>query len=312
MKKINILWITLVLLNLSTLSQAQVNETAFFTVDNFTSSKAELPGDLVYIPFELNDGKVYVNAKLNGVQGKYILDTGAPGIVINSDRKEKTAEKGKGVTGDFSFAETTVEQFEWAGMRIENSRALVLDISHLEEGKESNLAGLIGYDILKKAEVLFDYPNRRIIMYKDRKSSWHKGSKPQSVIDFEMLDHLPVIKSKIGKKTVHLGIDCGAQSNILDTEVMKKVSASLVTKSKKERLVGLNKTERKGVAVWLESTSVGKEEVGEMKYVLSDFKGFETENGTELNGLLGFPFFEQAVFSINYKKRKIYIWSLKN
>lgn len=287
---------------------AQNNDIAFLGSDNFLENEPALPGDLVYVPFQLADGKIFVNARLEGKPKTFMLDTGAPGLILNG----KKSNKEKNVSAEFSAltasSETVVSRFEWAGMRRGNTNALVVNISHLEAAAGMELAGLIGYDLLKNAEVLFDYQNKQLVLSRDRKSVWHKDRKPQAVFNLEMIDHLPVLKVKIGDQTAYLGLDCGAESNLLDESFLKFLPKSMLSKVKKEKLVGMNRQEVVSVSARISDTRIQKESFQNMKYLFTDLSGVKGDMDFALDGLLGFPFFESAVISINYKKQKLYVW----
>ena len=309
----NSVWIFLFLINsLSIFSQSR--EVAFLTTSaeysaTAANSSSDLPGDLVYVPFDLTDGKIFVNARLEGEQKSFMLDTGAPGLVLNTSQTPENIEKNAdGVTGGLYLQTVTVKTFEWAGMRTDDTDAVAVNISHLEKAAGRNLAGLIGYDVLKNTEVLFDYEKNLLLLSANRRSAWHRDRTPKAVFDFEMYDHLPVLKVKIGGETVRLGLDCGAEINLLDASFLKKLPRPLLSNKKKEILTGVNQAEILSVASTVSLTEIGKEKFADMRYLFTDLSDLKNEDGKKLDGLLGFPFFESAVISINYKKQKLYVW----
>lgn len=307
MNKLIYIWIGLICLNICAVT-AQTTEVAFLGSNFSLENKANFVGDLTYVPFDLVDGKILVNARINGVLKTFMLDTGAPGLVLNKELLKNKSTIVKGVTGEVEVSQEIVQEFEWAGIKASKTEALVLDMSHLEAAAKQDLAGLIGYDILKNAEVLFDYKRQLILLSKNYKSSWHQDENPKAVIDFEMVNHLPIIKVKIGKKVLHLGLDCGAETNILDKKVLKKINKSLIVKSKKEKVIGLDKNEKNADVAWISETSIKEDTYTDMKYLFIDFSAINNSDDIHIDGLLGAPFFQSAVFSINYEKQKLYVW----
>jgi len=307
MKKIIYLWIGLICLNISAIV-AQINEIAFLEANFVAENEASFAGDLTYVPFDLVDGKILVNARIDGARKTFMLDTGAPGLVLNKKAFKNKTNAAKGVTGDLEISQEIVKNFEWAGIKANETEALVLNMSHLEVAAKQDLAGLIGYDILKSAEVLFDYKRRLILLTKSHKSSWHQDRQPKAIIDFEMENHLPIIKAKIGKKVLRFGLDCGAETNILDEKILKKINRSLIVKTKKERIVGLDRNEKSADVAWISETQIKKDAYADMKYLFTDLSVINSSSEMQIDGLLGAPFFQSAVFSINYEKRKLYVW----
>jgi len=301
------IWLLISTLCCSTLC-AQNDEVAFLENTLSLNSEPDLIGDLIYVPFEWQDGKILVSASIEGVRRTFMLDTGAPSLVLNEQIEEKTKSSARGISGEVQITQKTVQSFEWAGIQTKKLEALVLNMEHLEIAAKTKLAGLIGYDVLKNAEVLFDYERRLILLSKTHKSSWHKGHKPRATIDFIMEDHLPVLKVKIDKKTLYLGLDSGAECNILDEKVFNKIPKSLISKNKQEKLIGLDRKEKSVNVAWISDTQIKKETFSDMKYLFTDLSALQNEGEIQLDGLLGAPFFQSATFSINYRKQKLYIW----
>ena len=308
MKKLNYIWIGLFCLSFFAV-RAQTNEVALLESKiSWLDREASFSGDLTYVPFDLVDGKILVNARIEGDYRTFILDTGAPGLVLNRASKGNSKTEAKGITGILEISQETIQNFEWAGINTGETEALILNMSHLEAAAKQDLAGLIGYDVLKNAEVLFDYNRRLILLFKNRKSSWHQDHEPQAIIDFEMVNHLPIIKVKIGKKTVYLGLDSGAETNILDEKFFKRIDKSLIISSKKEKVIGLDKNEKDADVAWISKTLIKGDAYSDMKYLFTDLSAINDTDGIRIDGLLGAPFFQSAVFSINYEKQKLYIW----
>jgi len=146
------------------------------------------------VPFKMIEGMMLVEATMNNQQGNYIIDTGAPTLVINQQPTHSTTQ-GRGISQGLTTAEMQVKTFEWSGIHKENVFAFQVDISHLEAISGETIAGIIGYDILKEVELLVDYSTKSVQLSAVRtKEKYQK--KPIAVIPFVMQGHLPVIKVK--------------------------------------------------------------------------------------------------------------------
>ena len=107
-------------------------------------------------------------AKINGVNGKFILDTGASNSCICSSLEnnfniisKETIEKATSATSEISNTKisknNTIQIGKW-----ENKITLItFDMSHinyaLNEKKIDSVSGIIGADILKKSKAILDY-----------------------------------------------------------------------------------------------------------------------------------------------------------
>ena len=126
-----------------------------------------------------------------------------------------------------------------------------------------------------------------------------------------MQGHLPVIKVKIGKKKIKLALDTASESNILDSKYLKKINAQVVTLTKGE-MQGVDQQIKEVAVATISGTHINDLALADMQYLFTDLNHLKSESNLYIDGLLGFPFFKQGQMSINYKEKKLYVWSLGN
>jgi hypothetical protein len=258
--------------------------------------------------FEMAGGMVIVKAMLNEQEGDFILDTGSPGIIVNGHNNNLGKTLGAGVNGALKVAEVEIDHFQWGIIHQENVRGYVLDVSHLETACGRKILGLIGFDVLKNYELFFDYPNKTVKLLRVDKTDFMNGLRPVQSIPFALYGHVPVIVAKIGGKMVRLGIDSGAEVNLLDKKFFKSLAGSFLSDVEEEFITGLDRTRQSVIAADVRYTSIKKDTLDEMRYIFTDLSFLREQFGGPIDGLLGFPFFKNQLISINYQKRRIYIW----
>ncbi len=293
----------------SNLLLAQSN-IAFLHVENpvFDSSGAYLD-EFSSSSFELASGLVIVKAAINGQVGDFILDTGSPGIVLNSHKDEiQNSCAAAGVGGQMTIGTVEVKSFEWGIIRKEKTQGFVLDVSHLEVACGREIMGLIGFDVLKNYELFFDYKNKTVKVFNAGEVESLTNLKVVKSIPFTLMGHVPVISAKVGGKRAYLGLDSGAEVNLLDSRFFDKIDLKSLTDIEQEFLTGLDNQKHPVMAADIETTQVRRHCLPEMRYVFTDLNTLSAQFGSPLDGLLGFPFFKNQVISINYKNRKIYLW----
>lgn len=117
-----------------------------------------------------------IRAKINGIKGRFILDTGASNTCIGIDRIEhfklisKTSEikaAGAGATN----METLISKknkIEIGGWTKKKLKIVLFDLVHVNEALTTHKAlpvdGIIGADILKNAKALIDYDKKRVYL----------------------------------------------------------------------------------------------------------------------------------------------------
>ena len=124
-----------------------------------------------YISVKLNFLKTKhycLEAKINGTNGKFILDTGASNSCICSSLEnnfniisKKTIEKASSATSEISNTKISKSNTIQIGKWENKINLITFDMSHinnaLSEKKINPIDGIIGADILKKSKAILDY-----------------------------------------------------------------------------------------------------------------------------------------------------------
>lgn len=256
--------------------------------------------------FELANGLITVKAQVNGKIGKFILDTGAPGLVLNSNEKTGKIVKASSINSSIEINAVKVENFQWVGFEKKNVDGYALDISHMKRGPKSP-DGLIGYQILKNNAVWVDFQNKEIAVLskKDLKKKIN-SSENITTIPFITDGHLPILKLKINSKTYRFALDTGAEQNLLNEALFE------ITKPKNikyELMQGLDGGIHKVAVGELVNLKSKNYEIEKMKFLYSDLPGVtSTEFDYQIHGLLGLPFFQNKTFVIDYRNGRLHIW----
>ena len=263
-------------------------------------------GNLQKIPFELVNGLVLVNASINGDTGSFILDTGSPMVVVNPRNVEGLQPGESQQNYAFKGRPVKVKHFSWAGIEREGMDALAMDISYLEDASHRKIHGVIGYEVLRKYEVMFDCRNQVLLLYEPHHSWIHEREAPIFSLRFQMRDQLPVVKARIGGKKVHLGLDTGGTTNLLSEKLLEQIPAASIGKAKQEKVLGLA-----NIPEYKKSAMIGDIEVDGIPLHTSSFLFTDLShlNDAHIEGLLAMPFLSKFRFSINFKKKRVYVWS---
>lgn len=121
-----------------------------------------------------------VNASINGIKGKFILDTGASNTCVAIDRLEyfkltskesevKAAGAGASEMDTFISTKNTLELGDW---KMKKLKIVLFDLIHVNTALTNHNAtpvdGIIGADVLKKGKAVIDY--RKKVVYLKKKS----------------------------------------------------------------------------------------------------------------------------------------------
>jgi predicted aspartyl protease len=119
-----------------------------------------------------------IKAKINGVSGNFILDTGASNSCVGFEsidlflleaKKSKTKAAGAGATGMFTQL-ALKNQLQLGSWKDSNFEIVIFDLSHVNEAltqhKAKPVHGIIGADILMKGKAIVDYYNHYLYLLK--------------------------------------------------------------------------------------------------------------------------------------------------
>lgn len=286
------------------------NEVAFLRkkLPNYTSIQQELiQAPYKQIPLVQKDGFILIKAKLDTKEGFLIFDSGAPSLVVNK-KIEKEADTANGLNGNLKVGYSTIKQLEWAGIQKENIECILLDLSHLEQKLGLTILGLMGFEIASEYEILIDYPQELITINYKRNQSIIRQHPARFQIPFELEEHLPIINAQIQNKKTVFALDTGAGTNLLDPYVKEKFDPIAYELIRQEEIRGLDRKIKLEDVIELKGNLFNNFFVEKMPYLVTELSFINQNLQTSIDGILGYSFFQDLKFSINYKDKMLYIW----
>lgn len=135
----------------------------------------------IQVPLELTvTNHLEIRAKINGINGRFILDTGASNTCVGLDKSDffklvskvsKIKAAGAGATNMHTEIATKniVKIGRWQKKKV---KIVLFDLTHVNEALTTHKAlpvdGIIGADILKETKAIIDY-NKRCLYIKVKK-----------------------------------------------------------------------------------------------------------------------------------------------
>ena len=283
----------------------------------------ELHGDSVVFPITLINAFPFISATVNGIEGKFMFDTGNHAAIDLNDNLVNLIHKkakGTGVVGSGqSFTKNlndTIREIKFSnGITYRNLEKIPSgNYDFLQQRITQDCIGYIGHNFFKGYSFKLDYIHRKITFYKNTierniSMDFLANEKVLTVMDFETrkLPNIPFVNLKIGKIKVPGAFDTG-QYGILQLEVS---SNSLL---KNKRLVLPSGPDKDGDTLLTVKNIVFP---GKLKTTLKGVEISNLENSqiirnalgiTEPNLMtIGYRFFSQYKTVWDYDKKKIYI-----
>jgi hypothetical protein len=282
------------------------------------ASAAETPAAIT-VPFTLAKDLIVVDAEINGVAGNYLVDTGAQAVLLNSrhfgsgavDTIPLSHAPPSGVGGAMRDVQGARGlQLRWDAILISDLRGLVTDLSHLEASIGIDIAGIIGFDVLERFQVHFDYAASELTLYRldddHLPVAQSNVSQPAVVIPFEMAGHIPVFPVRIAGHDLRMGLDSGAAGAML-FERWQEPLAGKYTFIERTELRGGDRNVQMGDVVRIERMQLQDFVYADMTFRFNDIAA---HGGAPLpmDGLLGYEFLKTRPTAINFRKRELLVW----
>ena len=282
--------------------------------------KAEVINEYtIRIPFKLVDHLIVIEAEISNKKGNFIIDTGSETLILNKvhfpefyEHQRKQSNASGVLQSVESSYEKYIKEFALEHFKIYNKVSDVIDLSHIEHAKKIQLLGVIGYNILKDYEIFIDLYLNQITLSKVDAfgEKWDKNVYLEKIIDsldFKLKNHTIVINGTVNDQNITFGLDTAAEFNQINKSINKKVLQQF--KPIKRLLLSGAASAKKIEVLAGKLYRVKLSETvyfGPMYTVITNLNKMNEAFGTDLDGILGYAFFEQKRTIINYQKKKLY------
>lgn len=275
------------------------------TSANSAAIEHHLPKSTSYsIPFKKAGNLLLVNAEIDSKEGVFILDTGAPTLVINQARKTSGEIQAKGINGNLTVNDTFIKKFRWNNEEWKNLSSLSVDMQHFNDLHQEGVKGLIGYEILRDYEMIVDPSAQTLMLLSNRKEIPYDPAQVLVSIPMQQQEHMPVIELSINGKKILLGIDTGAEINFLDQSLLQNGTIE-VSEAGVMLVKGLGENnEKRASKVRVKNLQIGEVNLSDQVFTIKDMNQLFPRNGEGLKvqGIVGSAFLNQFHYSINYRK----------
>ena len=261
-------------------------------------------------PLRLVNGLILVEAEVDGRRGTFLLDSGAPTLVL-SQREFPAADttlattSGQGINGRMAGASYHVIQtFNWQGISFQDKEVPTLDLSSLESRLGGvALLGIIGYTIFSQYALTLDY---RAGLARLRRPGAAAAPAPLMRVPFTLAGHLPVVALTVAGQTFDVGVDCGAQTNLLDQQYAAALAPQL-HHAATSRVSGADAASRPATSGQLRAVRLaGPLVFRQQQTVFADVSHLnQNSNRARLQGLVGYPLLSQYLTTIDYVNKQL-------
>ena len=273
------------------------------------TAKAQPEVNMVRIPMHRYGGLPVVGVTIDGQPCNMFLDTGAPGVILNSKYFDHNIDGqvmgsgGHGVVGTGSVSGLHhVTSLDMSGIALSETDIMTSDLSNLETVGIA-VHGILGQSFYKDFDVLFDFKRGEIVLLNpDMTCQWlqDEGYRCQTVRGAKK-GHLLAFECKVGATSAMLAFDSGAQTNLLATDWPQQHPSS-VKGIREDHLIGYGDG-RASVTRGKTTLTLGGRTFKKLQTAFSDVSHLKESKG--IDGLFGCEILAKQKLVISYKRQEL-------
>jgi len=274
------------------------------------------------IPFTRVGNLIVVKGEVDGMEGNFILDTGAPKLILNltyfrnyASSSSAAEDESGGITGGTAgAAPTMVTKFSFGPVHYQEVEADRINLGHIENSKGIKILGLLGMQLFRKFEMILDYEKNLLYLHLiTRKES--SSYKSEMLADTSLYNEFPIdiMEDKLityghmaGKKLIFV-IDTGAESNVLDSRLPNKIFENVAI-TRRILLTGSGNKKVEALYGDMKNMKMGDLDIASLPVLVTNLEKMCFSYNKCLDGMLGFDFLSMHKIGFNFVKRKMYIW----
>jgi hypothetical protein len=276
----------------------------------------------VTIPIKRAGNLIIVEAQVDSIAGNFVLDTGAPYLVLNAtyfrDMPHLADRESNGINGTAEGTfKTQVQNFNIGfDLHYNKLTADVIDLSAIENSKKIKILGLLGTQVFRKIAITVDLFHNVMYLHKlDSKGNLADQERPFAQPDmktsFKNMNDVLFIQGVINNKKLWFAFDTGAESNLLHTNVSSKI-LKVMTIVNKSKIVGVGGSGYEIIYANFNKLTIESYVFNNNRILLANLDHLGKAYGQSVDAVLGYDFFSRGIFTINFVKNEFEMYIYKH
>ena len=257
---------------------------------------------------QIINGFILLEGKIDGqAEGTFILDSGAPGIILNQRIYQSPTSLVKEVhslSGVVETGQLQLKSAQIAGIEAQNLTALAIDLEFIEHAVGREIEGLVGLSFFKEKHLQIDFVASQL---KVAEHPFANDLQRYIRQDIHWIDHIPTITAKIGDETLRLGLDTGSKVNLLCDRKYAEVETANDQVLNSVALVTAENQTSLQPKVQLEGFQLGMHRASAFSAVITDMSETALALSAPLDGILGYPFYQSHVLVLDLENDLLYL-----
>jgi hypothetical protein len=268
------------------------------------------------IPIKRAQNLILIEASVDSTIGNFVFDTGAPCLILNQTYFRNYVNYGSsvsgGVNGGASSFKTFVKSFEFSQLNYKKLDADVVDLSAIENSKKVKILGLLGTQLFSNYAVVIDpYQNQMYIHEVDKKGNFNDEQNRFRNLylktNFSLNNNVILLNAKVRGKNLIFAFDTGAEVNLIDFRMPKKVASALYPINR-INMVGVGEENTELLYAKLDSLEIETRTFMNNRFLIADLKKMNKYYDQYIDGILGYDFYSRGIFMLNFVKKEFVMY----
>jgi len=277
--------------------------------------------DVITVPIEMRGNLILVDVLLNGIPRKFIFDSGAPKVILNqkymqpndSTSNSMKISSSKGVNGSVSGLDLMhMDELNFHGISMKDQKVVTLDLSNLEKDYEVEIYGLIGFEQIKDYDLLFNYGNQELILIDPNHfeifEEVYFSNVQKTSVSIKLEGHIPIVDISVNGMILSMGLDCGAELNLIDHDLYNDFIYNLENIST-DTLSGADRIRKEVIVGDVKQVQIGSNTFEKMETVFSDISHINKGYSVKIDGILGYPLFSKQPTLLSFSRKKLIFYN---
>jgi predicted aspartyl protease len=260
-------------------------------------------------PIRVTDDRLYVDASVNGVAGRFIIDTGAGDIALTDDfanrARVKTVDHSTafGIGGATKSLVRKADTVTIGGNTLSNVIVSSLNIPLEDKKNYENVDGLMGFDLFAGAIVDMNLSEHSMRLSDPTTAADGRGGYPMTP---DLSEGVPMVPVKVDDKlTVNAVLDSGGSSLVMLSNQVENHGVHLIVNQDNTFLNGNARASGVAGDEMLRCGPLGRITVGPFQY--TGLEACESTNWGLHEGLVGFDFLKHFDYVFDYPHGVMYM-----
>jgi predicted aspartyl protease len=252
-------------------------------------------------------GLLLVPGRVNDRAGYFLLDTGAPFLLINEVVEDPGADVAQGLQGAVQLGTRAYDWIDWGMKPLEQVEVSHADLSHLHDYTGKAFLGILGYEAFAGQQVSIDYRNREIYFSKSNQPVLHLKGAPAFEWHFRQVGHIMLVEATLQGKKCYFILDTGSVNSVLDAREAALLTA--VAQTDREVMLGsVDSRQLRTRYVQVQELAIQGQVYRELSLLPVDLSEVSKTLETQVSGIIGNDILSQYTVAIDYKEKKIRFW----